>query len=181
MEAHAHQVPEPRPQETPRVTDAVTKLLTRDEQGELEVVRQLRKLLDEAVTVPGTKFKVGLDPIIGLLPGVGDVSAAAIGAYILRAAHRLGVPTVVMIRMLGNLLVDAVLGLVPIIGDYLDALYKANAKNAALVEQAVVNRKTTARASWLRLAMVFGVFFLIVLGGFIGTVLLAKLVWNAVG
>ena len=127
-------------------------MLTRDEKGELEIVRQIRKWMDELFTVPGTKFKVGLDPILGLIPGVGDLTTAAVERLpARRAANRLGVPTVVMVRMLLNVAIDALLGFIPIVGDCFDAAHKANAKNAALVEQAVVNRETTARASWWRL------------------------------
>ena len=137
--------------------------------------------MDEAVTVPGSKVKVGLDPIIGLIPVVGDLSSAAIGGYILHAAHKLGVPTVVLVRMLLNLAVDVLIGIVPIVGDYLDVLFKANSMNVALVERAIVNRETTARSSWWRLIGVFGAFILIVLGGFAGTVLLAKWIWTHAG
>ena len=181
MEAHAHQAPESGPKEAPRLEDTVAKLLTRDEKGELEIIRQIRKWMDEAVTLPGTKLKFGLDPIIGLIPGIGDLSSAAIGAYVLKAANKLGVPTIVMVRMLFNLAIDALIGLIPIVGDYLDVLYKANSKNVALVEQSILNRETTARSSWWRLAGVFAVFFLIVLGGFVGAVFLAKWLWNLAG
>lgn len=181
MEAHPHQAPESRPQDAPRVEDAVARLLTRDEKGELEFIRQIRKWMDEAITLPGTNLKVGLDPIIGLIPGIGDLSSAAIGAYVLRAANRLGVPTVVMVRMLFNLVIDTLIGVIPVVGDYLDVLYKANSKNVALVEQAIVNRETTARSSWWRLVGVLAVFVLIVLGGFVGAVFLAKWLWNLAG
>ena len=156
-------------------------MLTRDEKGELAIVRQIRKWMDEAVTVPGTKLKVGLDSIIGLIPGVGDASSAAIGAYMLHAAHKLGVPTVVMVRMLFNQFVDMLIGLIPVVGDYLDVLYKANSKNAALIEEAIVNRETTVRSSWWRLIGAFAVFLLIVFGGIAGTVFFVKWLWGAIG
>ena len=181
MEAHPHQAPKSGPEEAPRLEDAVAALLSRDEKGELAIVRLIRKWMDEAVTVPGTKLKVGLDAVIGLIPGVGDAGSAAIGAYMLNAAHKLGVPTIVMVRMLFNLFIDALIGLIPIVGDYLDVLYKANSKNAKLIEEAVLNRETTARASWWRLVGVFAVFVLIVLGGLVGAVFLAKWLWNLAG
>ena len=180
MEANAHQAPESGPQNRPGLA-TLKQLLTRDQQGELEIVRKIAKAMDELITIPGTKIKVGLDPIIGLIPGVGDAGSAAIGAYLIRAANRLGVPAIVQMRMLLNLLIDTLIGLVPIIGDYLDVLYKANAKNAALVEKAVVNRETTARSSWLTFIGVFAAFFLIVIGGIVGTVFLVKWAWNAAG
>lgn len=179
MEAYTHQIPQRGPEDPSRLADTVAKLLTRDEKGELEVVRAIRKVMDEAVPIPGTKMKFGLDSVLGLIPGVGDAGSAAIGAYLLRAAHNLGVPTIVMVRMLVNLTIDAAIGVIPIVGDYLDVLYKANAKNARLIEEAVVNRETTVQASWWRLAGVFTVFLAIVFGGFLGTVLLAKWVWTS--
>lgn len=180
MEANPHQVPQPRPENAQKLADTVARLLTRDEKGELEIVRAIRKVMDEAVPIPGTKVRFGLDAVLGLIPGVGDAGSAAVGAYLLRAAHNLGVPTVVMVRMLGHILIDAVLGLVPIIGDYLDVLYKANAKNARLIEEAVVTRETTVKASWWRLFGVFAAFLTIVIGGFVGTVFLAKWLWTSV-
>lgn len=135
--------------------------------------------MDEAIVIPNTNVKVGLDAVLGLLPVVGDLGGAAIGSYILRAANRLGVPTVVIARMLFNLLIDAVIGFIPIFGDYLDVLYRANAKNAALVVEAVENRQTAARSSWLKLIATFGVFLLIVGGSLLGTVFVVKRLWNA--
>ena len=156
-------------------------MLTRDEKGELEVVRQIRKWMDELFTVPGTKFKVGLDPILGLIPGVGDLTTAAVSMYLLSAANRLGVPTVVMMRMLLNVAIDTLLGFIPIVGDAFDAAHKANAKNAALVEQALVNPVATARGSWLRLFGALAVLVLIVGGGIVGTVFLVKWLWGLSG
>jgi hypothetical protein len=137
--------------------------------------------MDEAVTIPGTRLKVGLDALLGLLPGIGDIGSAAISAYLLRVAARLGVPTVVQVRMLLNILIDTVLGMVPIVGDYLDMLFKANAKNAALIVNAVENRATAGRSSWFALVGVFLAFALIVGGGFVGAVFLAKWVWAHAG
>jgi hypothetical protein len=79
------------------------------------------------------------------------------------------------------LAIDTFIGFVPFVGDYLDVLYKANAKNVALVERVIVNRKNTVRASWWRLAAVLVTFLLIVASGFVGTVLLAKWVWTHLG
>jgi hypothetical protein len=137
--------------------------------------------MDELFTVPGTKFKVGLDPILGLIPGLGDLTTAAVSGYLLSAANRLGVPTVVMMRMLLNVAIDTLLGFIPLVGDAFDAAHKANAKNAALVEQALVNPVATARGSWLRLFGALAALILIVVGGVVGAVLLAKWLWTAAG
>ena len=145
---------------------------------DLQRARQIAMLLDAQFNVAGIRF--GMDAIVGLIPGVGDAGSAAVGAYLLRAAARLGVPTVVIARMLLNVLIDAAIGLIPIVGDYLDVLYKANAKNARLVIDAVENRTTTNRASWFKLLAMFAVFLTIVVGGLVGTVFVVKWVWNAV-
>ncbi len=178
MEANAHQVPQPGPQEVPGLT-TVKILPSRDEQAELVVVNALAKVMDEAVTIPGTNVKIGLDPILGLLPVVGDIGSSAISLYMLRAAQRLGVPLIVQLHMLMHILIDTVLGLVPIVGDYLDILYKANVKNAALIQHAVENRETGGRSSWLTFISVLLAFILIVGGGIVGTVFLVKWAWNA--
>jgi hypothetical protein len=137
--------------------------------------------MDEAVTIPGTRLKIGLDSILGLLPGIGDVGSSLISAILFRSAHRLGVPTVVQVRMLLNLLIDTLLGLVPFVGDFLDIVHKANAKNAALIVESVENRRTARRSSWFAVVGISLAFVAIVAGGFVGTVFLAKWVWNHAG
>ena len=137
--------------------------------------------MDEAVTLPGTNLKIGLDPILGLIPVIGDLGSSAVSAYLLRVAARLGVPTIIQMRMLLNILIDTVIGLVPVVGDYLDILYKANVKNANLIIYAVENHKTAGRSSWLVVIGMFLALITIVVGGFIGTVMLAKWAWNLSG
>lgn len=178
MEAHAYQARQFGPGEAPELT-TVRVLPSREQEAELVVIRGIAKVMDEAVTIPNTRVKVGLDALLGLIPGIGDVGSAAVGAYILRAAVRLGVPTVVIMRMLLNLAIDAALGFVPFVGDFLDVLYKANAKNARLVLEAVENRGAAARGSWLKLIGTFAVFALIVGGGLVATVFAVKALWNA--
>ena len=178
METNAHQAPERRPEEAPELT-TVRILPSREVEAELAILRGIAKVMDEAVTVPNTRVKVGLDALLGLIPGVGDIGSAAVGAYILRAAARLNVPTVVIARMLMNLLIDAALGIVPFIGDFLDVLYKANAKNARLVVEAVEHRGAATRGGWLKLAGSFAAFVLIVGGGIVGAVFALKTLWNA--
>jgi hypothetical protein len=147
----------------------------------LEFVRAFATVMDEAFTIPGTRLKVGLDSILGLLPGIGDLGSAAISAFLFRSAHRLRVPTIVQMRMLLNILIDTLLGLVPFVGDFLDVVHKANAKNAALIVNAVENRRTAARSSWFAVFGISLAFILIVASGFVGTIFLAKWVWNRAG
>jgi len=100
-------------------------------------IRTVAYVLDESVRIPGTTIRVGLDPIVGLLPVAGDVATAVCSLYIVAEAVRLGVPKRTVVRLLANIAVDAVLGSVPVVGDLFDAYWKANVKNAELVAAAV--------------------------------------------
>lgn len=100
----------------------------------LDRINAISHLLDDAFQIPGTNYRVGLDPLLGLLPVVGDVPGAALAAYIVVEAAYLGVPRETVLRMVFNLVVDAVLGSVPVVGDVFDAVWKANARNVELVE-----------------------------------------------
>ena len=95
--------------------------------------RQLAKVMDDAVTVPGTRFGVGLDAVIGLVPGIGDAVGSALSGVIVRDAIRARVPMAVLARMGLNLIVDALLGLVPGVGDLLDVAHRANRRNVRLL------------------------------------------------
>ena len=95
--------------------------------------RQVARVMDDAVTVPGTRIGVGLDALVGLVPGVGDALGSALSTVIVRDAVRARVPMVVLARMGLNLLLDAVLGLVPGIGDLIDVAHRANRKNFRLL------------------------------------------------
>jgi hypothetical protein len=121
-------------------------------------VRALAHVMDRAVTIPGTKISVGLDTLLGLLPGVGDTVSSLVGSYLILVAHRLGVPTAVLVRMVMNQGVDALIGLIPFAGDLLDIGYKSNVRNVNLLEQALVDPQGTGRASsWVVLGLIFAV------------------------
>ena len=118
--------------------------------------RALTKLLDSAARVPGTNFRFGLDPVLGLIPGLGDVAGAALSGYVVILASRLGAPKSVIVRMLGNVAIDTVAGAMPVVGDLFDAGWKSNTRNLALLERHV-GLPTTERAAsravvWLTVA-----------------------------
>jgi hypothetical protein len=98
-------------------------------------LEQLAWLLDSAIVVPGTRFRIGLDALIGLIPGLGDLIGTALSAYIVAAAARRGLPRTVLLRMSLNVGLEAVVGVVPIVGDLFDAAWKANQRNMALLRQ----------------------------------------------
>jgi hypothetical protein len=105
-----------------------------DPGARLARVRRLSRALDSAVTIPRTDIRIGVDPIVGLLPGVGDVVPTAASAYIVAEAAALGVPRATLARMCLNLLVDAVVGSIPLVGDAFDVVWRANDRNVRLLE-----------------------------------------------
>jgi hypothetical protein len=109
--------------------------MTLDRTRRIDLLRRWSRLMDSAYRVPGTKFRFGWDPIIGFIPGVGDVATASFAATLLYHAYRLGVPRVVLGRMALNTLVDLAAGLVPFAGDVADIAWKSNALNLALLER----------------------------------------------
>jgi hypothetical protein len=100
-------------------------------------VQVLARLLDSSIPVPGTSWKIGFDPIIGLIPGIGDLIGAVVSGYIIIEAVRAEVPTLTLVRMLVNVGIDTVLGAVPAVGDVFDAAWKSNTMNVALLERHV--------------------------------------------
>ena len=100
----------------------------------LKRMRQLSQLLDGAIVIPGTKYRIGLDPILGLIPGGGDTVSAALSGYIIIEAARMGLPRKALMQMVGNLVVDTVAGSVPVVGDIFDVFSKANTRNMQIVE-----------------------------------------------
>lgn len=120
--------------------------------------RSIATALDARWRLPGTSFRFGWDSVIGLVPGLGDGIAGAIGAYGLYAGWRLGAPAAILLRMLLNLALETVVGTVPIAGDLFDLGFKGNLRNLRLLERwlaepAVVHR----RSRWLLLSMVLTV------------------------
>lgn len=109
----------------PRLTLAQEQTLTR--------LRRLAWLLDHSITIPGTRFRFGLDGIIGLLPGVGDAASLLLGSLIVWQSYRFELPLILRAKMVWNLLLDGVLGLFPVAGDLLDLGYRANYRNVTLL------------------------------------------------
>ena len=101
----------------------------------LDALRRWAVLLDSAFRVPGTGIRFGLDAIVGLIPGIGDLSTPAFAVLILLQAVRMRLPIVVQARMVLNAAIDMVLGLVPVLGDLADIGWKANLRNLALLER----------------------------------------------
>jgi hypothetical protein len=120
--------------------------LAADEEASMRRVARLAYWLDDRFRIPGTSRRVGLDGLIGLVPGIGDVGTTLIAAYIVLEAARLGVPKTVLARMLANVGVDFAIGLVPLVGDLADLAWKSNRRNAKLLRDHLLHaRAGTAR------------------------------------
>ena len=100
----------------------------------LNRIRKFSRLMDSAFGIPGTKFRIGLDPIIGLVPGAGDLVDTAFSAYLIYLATRFNIPRETLGKMIYNISLEAVVGSVPLVGDIFDAFYKSNMRNLALLE-----------------------------------------------
>lgn len=129
--------------------------------------RAVARLMDDFITIPGTNFKIGLDPLIGLVPGMGDSVGAAAGSVILLAGLREGLPTVSLARMGVNIVINSAIGAIPFIGDIFSAWFKSNRRNYRILQQHTgVKRKPKARDY-----LVVGVFAVVLI------LLLALAVW----
>lgn len=131
------------PDAAPLAAPLAAPMRTRD----LERTRALAALLDAAVRIPGTNIRFGLDPLLGLIPGIGDLVGGGLSAYVMLLAARAGAPKAVLLRMLANVGIDALVGTVPLAGDLFDVAFKANVRNLALFHRFMEAPGETRRAS----------------------------------
>lgn len=131
--------PEPRPDHPP---PAVRR------------AHRIARLLDDTFPLPGTDRRIGIDGLVGLVPGIGDALGAALSASVLLIAAHAGVRPAILARMAGNVLLELALGAIPLLGDLFDFAWKANRRNAALFEKAMADPERTRRTSQ---AMLVGV------------------------
>ncbi|MFN2476099.1 MAG: DUF4112 domain-containing protein [Chthoniobacterales bacterium] len=111
--------------------------------------RWIALLMDNFVRVPGTQFRVGLDPLIGLIPGLGDTGSAMVSAIALIQAARNGIPKIVLGRMATNILVNELIGIVPVIGDAFSFWFKSNARNYELLKRHTAGTRKASRSDWI--------------------------------
>ncbi len=127
-------------------------------------VQRLSKFLDNAIVIPGTSYRVGVDPLLGLVPGVGDYLGAFLSGYIVLEAARIGASRVTIIRMIFNVIVDTVSGLIPGLGDIFDIFWKANSRNMVLLQKQLESGERREKADWLFLGGLLLVLLVIVIG-----------------
>lgn len=108
---------------------------------DLMIARKLAWLLDSCIPVPGTRYRIGLDPLVGLIPGLGDMIGTAMSGYLILLAANAGASRWTLVRMLINVAIEGVVGIVPFVGDFFDAAWKANQKNLTLLERQTYHPK----------------------------------------
>lgn len=145
-------------------------------------VRLLAKLLDNSIAIPGTGWKIGLDPIVGLIPGIGDLIGAVLSGYIVLEAARADASAFTLARMVANVGIDTLLGAVPALGDLFDAAWKSNTKNVALLERHLATDRTAsggkARGSIGMIALILVALVAILGAGLALGIYVARLLWN---
>lgn len=145
------------------------------------IARVLARLLDTSIRVPGTSIRIGLDPLIGLIPGVGDAIAGLAGSLILLLATQFPLPKIVLVRMALNIVINNLLGAIPALGDLFSVWFKSNVRNVELLERhASPGGHASTLSDWtFVLGLVLGVILLI--GGVAAAViwLIAK-IWQLV-
>lgn len=135
----------------------------------LQNLRTIATVLDDAVAIPGTRIRFGLDALLGLMPGAGDAVTGAVAAYAIVLAARLGAPPVVIARMALNVLIDVATGTIPVLGDIFDVGWKSNRKNVQLLERYQADPQKVRAASWVLVIIVL----LIILAAIVGVFMLA--------
>lgn len=134
----------------------------------LEIVRRLSHFLDNAIPIPGTKMRVGLDPIIGLIPGIGDAVTNLMSTYIVVIALQMNVSRWTLVRMVFNILIESIVGIIPGLGDIFDAVWKSNERNRKLLENALKNPAGRGIDRWFVILII-----VLLLAIFAGTAALA--------
>jgi hypothetical protein len=125
-----------------------------DRARQLQTLRTIQRALDERFAVPGTRLRFGWDPILGFVPWAGDAITALFAAAIVIQAHKLGVPRVVQLRMLLNVGLDVLIGIVPVAGDVADFFWKANTRNMVLLERHAAAPARPTIGDWLFVSVI---------------------------
>lgn len=136
--------------------------------------RVLARALDSAVRIPGTNMRFGLDAVLGLVPGLGDVAGAAMSSYLVLLGSRLGAPKPVLARMVLNVALDTLAGVVPVVGDLFDVAWKANTRNMALLERYIDRPAATRKSSGAFMLAILTALALLAVGGIVLAVLVVR-------
>jgi hypothetical protein len=144
----------------------------RKREGLEPLFKWLALIMDEFLRVPGTQFRFGLDPLIGLVPGIGDTGSALVSAFALIQAVRVGVPKILLARMSLNILINEIVGIVPIVGDAFSFWFKSNARNYQIIKEHLGAPRVSRRGDWI-----FVIAVLVLLAAIVGCGLLVSLLF----
>lgn len=147
------------------------------EAGQAQIER-LAHLLDSSIPLPFINYRIGWEPIIGLIPGIGDLVGLLLSGAIIVQAARLGTPKTVLLYMILNAGIESVVGLIPIVGDLFDFAWKANTRNVKLMQQALNDPHGTKRRSRTWITAIFSSFFLILTLLVVGVGALGWTLWQ---
>jgi len=147
----------------------------------VQAARLIATLLDSSFTLPGTSLRIGLDPLIGLIPGFGDTLAGLLGASLLFLGAHVGLPRIVLARMSLNVFLNTAIGVIPGIGDLFSFWFKSNLKNLALIERYTTEpRRVSTTTDWIfvigMVLLMVALFVLLILG----TLWLVRRAWDFV-
>ena len=149
---------------------------------QLWVARFLAELLDRRFVIPGTSIRIGLDPILGLVPGIGDLLANLTGSAILFIAAQFNLPKIVLLRMGLNIAINALIGAIPILGDIFSIWFRSNIKNVQLLERyAGGPRRTSTAADWAFVIALIAALMMVVFAILAGVVWLVSRLANLIG
>jgi hypothetical protein len=140
----------------------------------LRRARAVATILDDAIRVPGTDLRFGIDPLVGLVPGLGDLLGGAASIYIILEAARAGAPSSVLFRMAVNVGVDSLVGALPVLGDLFDFAWKSNSRNVELLARHIEAPARTKRASTALVVLLVVAILAVALGISMGAILLLK-------
>jgi len=130
---------------------------------QLQSLDKLAWLLDSSIRIPGTNRTIGLDGIIGLFPGIGDVFSGLLSGYIVVKAVLMGLPLFVIARMVLNMVIEGVIGVIPIVGDLFDFIFKANRRNVRLMQAYLQKPEDTSERSFMSVIVFLMVLFFLFL------------------
>jgi hypothetical protein len=134
----------------------------RKREGLEPLFKWLAVIMDEFLRVPGTKIRFGLDPLIGLVPGLGDTGSALVSAFALIQAARAGLPKILLARMSLNILINEIVGIVPVIGDAFSFWFKSNVRNHQILKNHVAAPGTSRRSDWIFVIAILALVFAVV-------------------
>ncbi len=129
--------------------------------------RWVALIMDDLLRLPGTKFRFGLDPLIGLIPGIGDTASALVSALSLIQGVRLGLPKILLARMSFNIFINEVVGIIPGLGDAFSFWFKSNARNYRILQQYMEAPQKPRRAEWIFVGIILILLAIVVAAGLV--------------